>query len=237
MVVRLLPKSEIDKRKAEEQRLAITEGIKVAERVDLLRETAATEEVAFEKYRTESLKEIQAEIDEKMSLRDSLEDEISAKRKERRELELPLIHKWEEVNRAQKMCTDWEVDLKKTDLSLREKEEKLSVLQKETTHEVERVENLKKLASAMFSQAEAVMATAKEESAQMRNKAQAELSLIELQKEEVRSKSAAILIREQALEDREGKIEKYEIDLAYRELLLREGWKELEKTQIELHVN
>lgn len=230
MVVRLLPKSEIDKRKSEEQRTAIQEGLKVAERVDTLRETLASEEVAFEKYRKESLDAIEQEIKPKRIELDLLNKEVSHLCEERRQLLIPLDFKWSEVQKLEEFNKSKEHELSVLDGELAEKSVLITTRERDVVIAEGKSEDLKRLASAMYTQAEAQLSKSREDSASILNKAHAELSLVEIQKQEVEKREINISIKEKALEEKEHRIEKYEIRLANREATLRAGWKNLEHT-------
>ena len=88
----------------------------------------------------------------------------------------------------------------------------------------------------MFSEAKSLTARAKEESTEMRNLAQAELTLVEIKQKEINKKESVLNVKENNLNTQEKKIEKYEIDLAKREQVLRAGWKQLEKTKQKLTI-
>lgn len=236
MIVRLLPKSEIDKRKSEEQRMAIQEGLKVAERVDTLREIAATEEVAFEKYRTETLRDIQTEIQSKYDEKDLLVLEVERLRIEKKDLLEPLDAKWKEVNEVFQKNLEFNSSLQDRERGTTKKEEELSQRERNVQVTEGKAEDLKKLASAMFSEAKSLTARAKEESTEMRNLAQAELTLVEIKQKEINKKESVLNVKENNLNTQEKKIEKYEIDLAKREQVLRAGWKQLEKTKQKLTI-
>lgn len=89
--MRLLPKSEADRLRKEEERQRATEGMRIAERVDTLREIAVTEEQALEQYRISSLGSIQEEIEKSRAERDSLSSEVSILEKRRKILLEPLL--------------------------------------------------------------------------------------------------------------------------------------------------
>lgn len=74
--MKLLPKSEVDKRKAAEQRVAVEEGLKLARRVDNLREVASEEEKALEEFRVKTVSTINEEIVGKVQERDALTTEV-----------------------------------------------------------------------------------------------------------------------------------------------------------------
>lgn len=89
----LLPKSEIDRLKGVEKKKEIDEGLKLARRVDSLRETTATEEVAFSKYRSETLASIQSEIFQRKAEVEDLDREIFSKKEWLKEADVPLEEK------------------------------------------------------------------------------------------------------------------------------------------------
>lgn len=77
MGMRLLPKSEVDKAKATEQKQAIDEGMKLAKRVDNLREIAASEEENLMNFRRVTVEKIHEEISTKAKRRDELNTEVA----------------------------------------------------------------------------------------------------------------------------------------------------------------
>lgn len=76
MVMRLLPKKEINIKKAEAQRIEIEQGKSLAKRVDRLREVAAAEEQSLEQFRTKTLEQINTEITGLSEKRDLLVIEV-----------------------------------------------------------------------------------------------------------------------------------------------------------------
>lgn len=76
MTIRLLPKSEIEKSKAQERQMEIAEGAKLAKQVDLLRKAKAEEEQNLTRFRLESMKSLKIEMEALMRERDALESEI-----------------------------------------------------------------------------------------------------------------------------------------------------------------
>lgn len=97
-MLRLLPKNEAARRRTEEDRQRMDEGMRVAERVDTLREIASSDEVAIEQYRISSLVAVQEEVnaftatlDEK---RDALKEAERAWRKLMETNQAPLDKQW-----------------------------------------------------------------------------------------------------------------------------------------------
>ena len=63
--MKILNRQQINEEKSRLRKIEIDEGIKLAEKIDLLRETAAKEESKLKKFRDENLKIIQKEINGK----------------------------------------------------------------------------------------------------------------------------------------------------------------------------
>lgn len=109
----LLSKSEVDKRKALDRQREVEEGIKIAKRVDTLREVAAHEETSLTKFRVKTVEAIQAEIDEKIAERNQLENSNRSLREERIRLEGPLnlVQEWERVKEDKTANERWSTEL------------------------------------------------------------------------------------------------------------------------------
>lgn len=60
--MKLLPKSEITKLQAQDKKQAIDEGVKLARKIDNLREVASQEEASLDKFRSETLSSINKDI-------------------------------------------------------------------------------------------------------------------------------------------------------------------------------
>lgn len=82
MPIKLLSKQEVSQRQAEQQRAIINEGVKLAKRVDALREISANEELSLAKFRDTTLREIKKQTDIAQNERDMLIGEVSELRKE-----------------------------------------------------------------------------------------------------------------------------------------------------------
>jgi hypothetical protein len=76
MVMRLLKKSEVNERRVVEMRQQADEGLKLAKRIDALRETLAEEELSLRDFRNKEVSRINLEIEELTARRDALSREI-----------------------------------------------------------------------------------------------------------------------------------------------------------------
>lgn len=75
---RLLDKFEINKRKSEETRKLVEEGVKLAKSVDILRETYSTEQTKLRLFRENTLKAIKDELDVLVNKKNALNSKIAA---------------------------------------------------------------------------------------------------------------------------------------------------------------
>lgn len=224
MSMKLLPKSEIDRKKAVEQRVAVEEGMKLARRVDGLREAAADTETAFKKYRDETIAKINEEIGQKSKERDGLDRQINLRKEELVKLQKPLDDEWAKVNQAA------------TDLNRRTEES--NVREHKLTDREGEVELKEKKVAATLARA-----TTKEElstsnlrtTAQAESAAQQALSSANRIKEEALALKAStekeLIHREELVANRENDATLKEQDLTTREKALADGWRLLEDRQ------
>lgn len=99
--MQLLSKQEVNTQKARAQKREYDEGMKLARRVDGLREVVAAEEASLEKFRRESVAKIHEEITHLTKEKGTLEKEVSDLKREREDLKKPLTEEWEDLNIAQ----------------------------------------------------------------------------------------------------------------------------------------
>lgn len=124
MGMKLLPKSEVAKAKSIDRQREIDEGIKLAKRVDGLRETAAQEEASLKLFRDKTLTKIHEEITEATKQRDELKEEISQLEEKREKALKPLDKKREEIVAAR-------AELKSEQRELTKKEVHIDILLQE----------------------------------------------------------------------------------------------------------
>lgn len=89
-MLKLLKKSEINSLKEKDRQMEINEGVKLAKRVDSLRQAQADEELALEKFRRESVLSINNEIIDLSSKKESLAVEVLFLEQERIRLSAPI---------------------------------------------------------------------------------------------------------------------------------------------------
>lgn len=132
-MLRLLPKEEIQKKKADEKFREIQEGLKLAKRVDSLREIQSQEEASLAEFRKKTLESIHEETTAKAKERDSLISEVETLEKRKEEALQPLEDEWSEY--------EWNEPL------LSEKEKRLIVRRILSQVKNEKLENSKEMFS------------------------------------------------------------------------------------------
>ncbi len=113
MRVPLLSKRQVDEAKAKDKAQEVAEGLKLTRRVDGLRALTLETEANYEKYRTQTLEEIQKQIDAKIAESDSLEKGIETKRSELFSLSGSIDKAWlyyvkSEQEKIAHLKGDWE---------------------------------------------------------------------------------------------------------------------------------
>jgi hypothetical protein len=100
MGMRLLPKKEIKRAADEVRKMEIEEGHKLAKQIAGIRQTKAEEEISLEKFRSETLKNIKAELDPLQRELEDAKKELEEARKTRAEMQQPLDAAWKELEKA-----------------------------------------------------------------------------------------------------------------------------------------
>lgn len=99
--IRLLSKQEVDKAKAIDRKREVDEGLKLARKVDDLREIVVQEEASLEKFRRATVANIHTATTEAQKILDQIKAEVAVLRREHKDLERVLAEDWSEVGEAQ----------------------------------------------------------------------------------------------------------------------------------------
>ena len=225
-MIRLLPKYEIDKKLAEEQRQKMEEGMKIADRVDTLRETLASEEQSFEKYRVESLKEIQNEIHLKIHERDVLVDEVVRLEQRKKEAERPvdLVEEWQKVGQDRLFLVDKQEELNEREDFVVSREKVILSTSRDLLDREERLMNKERLGEAYFIEAENSNKRAK--------KLEKDTEIAKnMAENEIKERYSQLHKKEKYMKEYEFNIQVKEKVLHKREKELENGWKLLKDRQ------
>lgn len=120
--MKLLTKSEIEQKRAADRKLEIDEGIKLARRVDNLRQTIATEGATYELFGNGNKQVVLEQISELVNERDTLRIEVGDLEVERAKLREPLDAEWDALREAQAALDEQDVDIRYRKRELKEDE-------------------------------------------------------------------------------------------------------------------
>ncbi len=201
--MKLLAKSEIAKAKSVDRQREVDEGMKLAKRVDALRETAVQEEASLEKYRSQTIGRIQEEVVAEAAKRDALRDEVRVLAERREGLLVPLTAEWDkiaaeksEILESKAILIGMQSGLKQLDEDVSYRQEEVAKREKAAsyTHDdarerLAKADTLKVEAERMHREADAVLQ-------ETRNTAQTILVQAELREVEVTKREKALAIHE-----------------------------------------
>lgn len=95
--MKLLDKRTVNNLQNEQKRLEINEAIKLAGKVDRLRQVAATEQANLKKFKEEGVKVLKEELTHLKSQYNAIKQEVNALEEQRKFLMLPLNKEWAEL--------------------------------------------------------------------------------------------------------------------------------------------
>ena len=98
--MKLLSKQDISTLKVNERKMEIDEGVKLAQRVDKLRELSSIEQAKLTKFQDATLANVHLKIDESIAEHNEWLSKIKSAKEQREVLLQPLTVEWEEVNNA-----------------------------------------------------------------------------------------------------------------------------------------
>lgn len=208
MKLRLLNKSDIAKSKAQERNTEVQEGLKLARRVDGLREISAQEEQALSKFRIETLSEIGQQIAVKEKEREQLMREVYDLEMRREAALVPLDAEWEEIEKQRHFLAEGydkldkysfvleekAIDIQEQEDLLEENERRIVDMHKRTNDLWQEADTIKSETERKNRLAEEILHKAERESSELLDKA--------AQKDkEVRDRDDAVSAREKSQEE------------------------------------
>jgi len=228
--MKLLTKSEQSKAKATEKQKEIQEGLKLAKKVDALREISAQEDKALKEFRKNTLAEIAKETLKESKKLDALKDEV----KELEERKLEALKPLEAELRA---IEDKTATLNELIANFNTRGEKIAKLEadvekrvKEVSVQEIHVQTIKSQALDNFKESDTLVQEAVNNSRLARevlDKAKQEAEEL-INNAEFKEKS--IINREKAVFVKEEELRKKEIDLAKQESALKDKYETLERS-------
>ena len=129
--MKLLSKSEVVRAKSIERQQQIDEGLKLAKKVDSLREIVANEEEALNKFRTQTLEEIHQQITSKSKELEYLVSEVNDLEKRQKEALRPLNKEREEIQALRESVEESFRELREREVTLTQQERDVEKKQKD----------------------------------------------------------------------------------------------------------
>ena len=160
--MRLLAKQEVQNIKTSERKLEIDQAFKLATRVDTLRQTVADEEVNLTKFRNETVKKIQGEIDSLIHKKSTLENDVKNLSEEKKSLQIPLDKEWEKVREKRTDLVKVEHDLSDREFVVKRTEMAVLKVQKDLDIEESRIKDRKSLSEQKLKEADEILLSAKD---------------------------------------------------------------------------
>lgn len=232
--MKLLTKQEITNKKATERKVEIDEGIKLARKVDGLRQIVSEEEKSLARFRSESLSHMRAEIKPLVEEKESLSEEIEKLKQQRNLLRAPLDKEWSEVRSHQARLVAQEESLDEKISKLQMSEEHINEKVRQLVLEEERIEDARASANESIEDAEAFKKQAIEELADARNEAQVLAMNYELKAQELLDREGRIAARERDAHNFDRKNSAEERRLREWNIALNDKYQTLLRTQKEL---
>lgn len=229
--MKLLDKKAVTATLQTERKQQIDSGVKIAEKVDALRETMLTEEKRLGDFRRESVATVQADIEIKIRERDGIQDEMARRRSELVELNKPLDHAWEEVEKWKHWYEQKKTYIHQQQATMVRERNQLTDDTRENSAETQRISTLK--ADALEDRETAL--NAKNEAIQHLLKARAEATTI---LSGAKEREEALELREKdldtersALDAQAKRLKLLEKDISNREKALKDKQETLLRTQ------
>lgn len=204
----------------DQKRIDIDLGIKLANRVDDVRKNLNEEEIKYQKFHDETIKQIQLDIDNKIKEKDILESEISSLAKEKEKLLEPLDREWKKLKKEKSDLKIQSEEIGKSNQILVKSIQSNESKYEWNKMESRRIQNLDEATKTLFNKAE---------------KANIEANLIlEQAKETSNGMIEPLRQKEKELQEREEAVRVYKETLELKEIEIQAKEKEIINEKIRL---
>lgn len=228
--MKLQPKRQIAAEVATQKKTLIDEGMKLATKVDVLRETVVKEEGNLERFRKEAVARVQVEIDDVLRVKDRLSEEVRTLEARKETALIPLTSELNKVVEANaKLSKEKEAWGEKSRI-LKDREVHIEHVEKEVEIDKERAADLKRQASEYLARSDETLKEARKASTEIRNKAQTILVAAEAKEKEVFLKEKEVELLEEWVGKETERQQVREVDLANGERALKDKYATLART-------
>lgn len=233
-MMQLMPKRMVAATLATQRKEEIDRGVKLAEKVDAVRDTLAQEEKRLSEFRALSIAQVQVEIDSKLREKNAVEREILVRREELKKLREPLDAEWATVQGIQE-TVKWQKQ------ELYEKQSALDYglrlnIQRERMNndETTRINTLKAATEHDLAMAKEARDDAVRDLMNARSQASKIVADAKEREEAVEIREESVEIKDEWIKQQEKKLAKRDKDQNDREKLINDKYKTLLRTQARL---
>jgi len=234
--MKLLPKKQVSAELASQRKREIDIGLELAEKVDALREAAATEEKKLFDFRSQSIANAQKEIDTKIAEKDALDLDIRRRKEELAELQKPLDAKWDEVNKAANKLAASENDLASRLQTFAAKDSQKDAELQDIERRKRKIAMAEEATNKHLLEAEQKLRHAHETQDNLVSQALLTLSTAKSKESSISIRELEVRRAEQEIDERWGLVEEKEKDLAERERALQDKYQALTQAQKHLGI-
>lgn len=220
---RLLDKRMVNTELATQRKRDIEAGVKIAQKVDAVRETLTEEENRLELFRRETLTRIQTAIDSKINERDSLIEENEKLKEERIRLSAPieLSQAWEEITSGKKEIADLKYRLTQHSIEIIAQDRDNQSSATEIAKEKENVKRKEQLAERTLIESEEKLSRATSLLDNARLTSEKTLKNAKEIEKGILEREQSVINQEKYLTAWEGRINAHDFDLTNRERKLK----------------
>lgn len=229
--MQLLSKRELNQAKQADRQREIEEGLKLARRVDGLRETASEEEAKLTKFRIKSVEQLHSEIKPLEDKKQSLLDEVRELEHRKKIAQIPLVAEWKLLTKAKEELEKLTEEIFRKKSYLAQKEKEVVDTLKQVTEEKARVETLKRTTLEKLTQSENTFVKAQKESDEVKKQAESILSSARLRNKDSLRREADVSVLEREIKIRQESLLRHEVDLTNRERAVKDKYQTLLRTQ------
>lgn len=228
--MKLLDKKSLSQQKANERKLEVEEGAKLARKVDALRETASKEELNLAKFRIEYIKTIQTEMSELIERRDSLRSTVDSLEERRKELLKPidselgkLKEKREELESLDHVIRETLAKLAKKEDELHAKETELGLLERKVLIKDGEV-------NINLEQSKVIKTEAEQRLHDVKGIESDTNTRIDRKIRELEEREASIAVRERTIDNYRQMLDARNLELNNKERLINDKYETLQRT-------
>lgn len=229
MPIKLLTKQEINEKKAQERRLEIEEGAKLARRVDNLRELAVQEEASLASFRAKTLKGIQDEINKLTEEKNLLIKDVNILRDEITEGTRVLKIKETELSERESEIDKRNISIDKRTLGLKILSKALSDESESLKRQIQSMNYGFTIFSEMRKETDNNLQESKDILLKIREQINFTADLFEDIEKELKSKNIEVALRERDISIKEERIKNTFDSLREKELQLLDREQTLER--------